>query len=120
MVVLEYFKFIMFCLWLKERNINKKTPVTITITGVCIVISPNYFFIVSSIANCYSNCSTTIGLLPIPKRPIIFFIGYIMGKFHKYKPCLESIIPKGIVNDYLDKYSCLFNIAIKRIVYILC
>ena len=53
-------------------NKQKKTPVTITITGVYIFRNNlNYFFIASSIATATATVAPTIGLLPIPRNPII-------------------------------------------------
>ena len=51
---------------------KQKTPITIKITGVYILSNNlNYFFIASSIATATATVAPTIGLLPIPKKPII-------------------------------------------------
>ena len=51
---------------------QERTPVTITITGVYIFRNNlNYFFIASSIATATATVAPTIGLLPIPRNPII-------------------------------------------------
>ncbi len=64
--------------WVRKKkhiryfNKQKKTPVTITITGVYIFRNNlNYFFIASSIATATATVAPTIGLLPIPRNPII-------------------------------------------------
>ena len=63
--------------WIRKKkhirySHKQKTPVTIMITGVYIVRNNlNYFFIASSIATATATVAPTIGLLPIPKKPII-------------------------------------------------